>query len=91
MSARRGMELSLNTIVIAVIAVIILVILIMLVSNSAKKYVQTETSVTSCGSGILSTYTCIDQTTAEREGLRCLSTGCPKGKLCCPASREKDE
>ncbi len=80
---KRGVELSMNVVIIAAIALIVLVILVMFVMQAAKN-VRGGTSCVGQGGECVALYegeTCASYFTDE--GYRRLSSECPEGKTCC--------
>ena len=77
---KKGVELAMNTIIIAVIAIIVLIVLILLFTKNASIF---SSSTVNCGEGVWSDWQCIP-TTDKKEGDICNSAiSCSKDKICC--------
>ncbi len=78
---KKGVELAMNTIIVATIAIIVLIVLILLFTKNASIF---SSSTTVCGEGAWSSWSCMDKT-ADREGFICNSAlSCnSEEKICC--------
>lgn len=80
---KRGVELSMNVIIIAAIALIVLVILVLLVTNAGNRVV----GGVACGSNLEGKCTeLFDSTCADERGEGYTSSGrqsCEQGQVCC--------
>ncbi len=80
---RRGVELSMNVIIIAAIALIVLVVLVLLVTNTAKQ-VRDGTGCKAKPAGqcvpLYDGETCAD---AVSDGFISIPSDCAEGETCC--------
>ncbi len=78
---KKGVELAMNTIIVAVIAIIVLIVLILLFTKNASIF---SYSTVNCGEGVWSDWQCIP-TTDKKEGDICNSaiTCSSEDTICC--------
>ncbi len=78
MKSKKGIEMSLQTIVMAALALIILVVLIMLVTGKIGDFRESTNACEERGEG----FTCAADSCPEGTTFY-QSTGCGEGEICC--------
>ena len=79
--SKKGVELAMNTIVIAIIVVIVLIITVLLFTGilqgaNLPGFVQ-------CEDGIVGGYTCVPEDQAESYAMCHERAGCSENEVCC--------